>query len=373
MWQAAMAHARSLGHDVRVLASDYRDSEDRGEEDPDVYRSLRWYWDLNRYQFPRLNLAQRIALERHNAVELARHLKEFRPEVVSWWSMGCMSLSLIERVRRAGLRAAFIVHDDWLVYGPQYDQWLRMWRGKRLILAPLVERLLRVPTQVEFGRAGTYVFNSRYTLGRALQTGLEPIAASVVHPGIDERFLSQAPAHAWTWRLVYVGRIDRQKGIDTAVRALPHLPPSASLSVWGSGDALYVDEMKRLAQELGVGGRVHFAGQAGADALTQVYADADVLVFPVRWEEPFGLVPLEAMGIGTPVVTTSRGGTSEFVQDGDNALVFEPDDHVALAGLIVRLAEDGQLRDRLRAGGERTAARHTLARFAEQTVEKITA
>ena len=129
MWQAAMTHARSLGHQVRILVSDYRVAGVAGESDPDVHRTLRWYWDLERYEFPRLTPRQRLHLERHNAAELRRHLRAFEPDLVSWWSMGCMSLSLIEQVRRAGLPGHFVVHDDWLVYGPQHDQWLRMWRG----------------------------------------------------------------------------------------------------------------------------------------------------------------------------------------------------------------------------------------------------
>src|SRR3954466_15672167 len=94
-WQQAMRHARELGHEVRVLATDHREDGDRPEEDPDVHRTLRWYWDFRAYEFPRLNLVQRAQLERQNAAELLRHLDGFRPDVVAWWAMGCMSLSLI--------------------------------------------------------------------------------------------------------------------------------------------------------------------------------------------------------------------------------------------------------------------------------------
>jgi glycosyltransferase involved in cell wall biosynthesis len=313
---------------------------------------------------------ERLAIERHNAAELARHLEEFRPDVVAWWSMGCMSLSLIERVRGAGIPGVFVVHDDWLVYGPEYDQWLRMWRGRRRALAPLAERLLGTPTSVDLNRAGTFLFNSRYTLGRALKAGLSA-PASVVYPGIDERFLRALPLRPWRWRLAYVGRIDRHKGIDTAVRALGQLPPEAQLSVWGSGDQGYVAEMRRLAQELGVAQRVRFEGWVETDGLAQVYDDADVVVFPVRWEEPFGLVPLEAMGVGRPVVTTASGGTAEFVRRGENALVFETDDPAGLAAAIHRLASDEELRSRLLRAGRETAAQYTLTGFAERVVEEM--
>src|SRR5579859_1853819 len=170
MWQAAMARARELGHQVRVLTSDFRTPDVSTETDPDVHRTLRWYWDLDRYEFPQLSPIARVRLERHNARELGRHLAEFAPDVVSWWSMGAMSLSLIERVRRLGIPAALIVHDDWLVYGPGFDQWLRMWRGRRLVLAPLAERVLGLPTSVDLQRAGRFVFNSRYTRDAAARS-----------------------------------------------------------------------------------------------------------------------------------------------------------------------------------------------------------
>ena len=371
-WQQAMHHATGLGHEVRILTSDYRDDSSRAEVDPDVHRTLRWYWDLHRYEFPQLTPLQRLRLERHNAAELRRHVRAFRPDVVAWWSMGCMSLSLIEQIRRARIPAVFVVHDDWLLYGFEHDQWIRMWTGPRRSRAGRIAgRVCGVPTEVAIDRAGPLVFNSRYTLERAREAGLRTPQTTVVHPGIEPAFLDRLAPAPWRWRLAYVGRIERQKGIDTAVAALPRLPAEATLSVWGTGDGAYVAEMRELAERLGVGGRVRFEGFASGERRRRAYADADVVVFPVRWNEPFGLVPLEAMGLGRPVVTTSRGGTAEFVRDGVNALVFEADDAAGLAACVTRLARDEQLRAALGEHGAETAAAFPSAGFAERTVAEI--
>ncbi len=371
-WQQAMHHAEELGHRVRVLTTDHVEDPSRHEEDGDVHRTLRWYWDPARYEFPRLSPFERLALERHNTAQLDRHLDEFRPDVVAWWSMGCMSLSLIERVRRAGIPAVLVVHDDWLIYGWERDQWIRMWSAPRRALAGrLAERLSGIPASVEIGDAGRMVFNSRYTLERARGTGVRAARMTVVHPGIDERFLQPLPTQRWRWRMVYVGRIDRQKGIDTAVAALAHLPREATLAVWGSGDEQYLDELRSLAERLGVAGRLRLEGFADHDGVISAYAGADVVVFPVRWNEPFGLVPLEAMGLDRLVVSTARGGTAEFLEHGSNALVFEADDPAGLAAAVESLAEREELRDRLRAGGRRTAASYPAAGFAARTVEEI--
>jgi glycogen(starch) synthase len=371
-WQQAMRRAQELGHMVRILTSDYIEDRSRAEQDPDVHRTLRWYWDLERYEFPRLSFRQRFELERHNAAELRRHLEEFRPHVLAWWSMGCMSLGMIEQVRRRGVPAVFVVHDEWLSYGPEHDQWIRTWTGRRRgVLGRVVEPLCRLPTRVDLRQAGRWVFNSQYTLERARVAGLQAHDVTIVHPGIDERFLEPLENRPWQWRLLYVGRLDRQKGVDTAVAALAELPSAARLDIWGTGDARYISEMKALARRLDVGERVRFRGFADASRLPAVYADADVVVFPVRWNEPFGLVPLEAMGLGRPVVTTARGGTAEFVRDGVNALVFQADDPRALARCVRRLGEDSQLRERLLVAGRKTAARFPASRFAQATVEEI--
>ncbi len=372
MWQAAVHRARQLGHEVRVLTTDYRISPEISENDPDVHRTLRSYWDMHRYDFPELSVRQRVAHERHNTRELMRHLDELRPDTVSWWAMGCVSLSLIERVRRAGLPASFVVHDDWLVYGRRFDQWIRLWRGRRKLLAPAAERILGLPTGVELAEAGRFVFNSRYTREAARAAGVDPPVAVVVPPGIEPG-LSPLSPEPWRWRLLYIGRIDRQKGIDTAVRALAHLPAQATLAVWGTGQEEYVAEMRSLARALGVQDRVEFRGWAGPDERLAAYREADVVLFPVSWEEPFGLVPIEAMAVGRPVVSTARGGSAEFLRHEDNALVFEPGDAARVAELVRRLAEDEALRERLRAGGLQTAGHYTLERFADRTVQEMLA
>lgn len=373
VWQRAMQHARELGYEVRILVSDYVGGSGQQEIDPDVHRTLRLYWDLEKYEFPRLTGWQRLELERHNTAQLSRHLDEFQPDVVSFWSMGCMSLSLIEHVRRRRLPMAFIVHDDWLVYGRRHDQWVWAWdrRRWRRIARPLVALACGVPTQVNLEDAGSFIFNSRYTLERARKAGLSARRMAVVYPGIDERFYQHLPAHPWGWRLLYVGRLDRQKGVDTAVEALAHLPPTATLSIWGTGDERYIAEMAALARRIGAADRVRFEGFASPDHLLAAYEEADAVLFPARWQEPFGLVPLEAMGLGRPVVSTAQGGSAEYLQHEANSLIIGAGDAEALAGAVVRLAQDEPLRARLQEGGSRTAARYPAHKFAHDTVQKI--
>ena len=349
MWRSAVAHQRAGGHAVRVLTTDWRQpGADASEpEDDDVHRELRWYW--HDHVFPRMGPRARLALERHNATVLDFHLEQFRPDAVCWWAMGGMSLSLIERVRRAGLPAAAVVVDDWLVYGPKVDAWWRLLRRSARRLAD----------------ACTWIFCSEVVRARAKEVGLRPAAASVIHPGIDLELFSEPPGERppWRWQLVYCGRIDPRKGIDLAIGALSSLPPQARLRVGGGGDEQELLRLERLAEDRGLSDRVGFERHARA-ALPAIYAGADAVLFPVRWLEPFGLVPLEAMDCGAPVIATGRGGAGEYLRDAENCVIFDPDGgSLALAEAVRRVAGDAGLRSRLHDCGLATAARFPESAF----------
>jgi glycogen(starch) synthase len=372
VWQGTMRRARESGHQVRILASDHREREARGAEEPGVERTLEWYWSWPEHEYRQLDALQRWALERRNAARLRRSLSEFRPQVTTWWPMGGMSLSLIEQTRRARIPIVLVVHDDWLIYGPRVDAWIRLWARFRAI-APLAALLSGVPTRFRPERADHVLFNSQHMLRRARGHGLELGNAAVVPPGIEPRFREPAPAPPWRWRMLCVGRLERHKGFDTAIAALASLPPKAALTIVGSGDPAYTAELHAKAAQLGVSDRVVFTGRVDREGVVARFAAADVVVFPVRWEEPWGLVPLEAMGIGRPVVTTARGGSAEFLDDGENTLVIPPDDPSSLSAAVSRLGSDPALRERLRAGGIRTASAHTAEAFEAAVLAELEA
>jgi len=85
--------------------------------------------------------------------------------------------------------------------------------------------------------------------------------------------------------------------------------------------------------------------------LPEIYRAHDIYVFPSVWAEPFSISLLEAMAAGLGVVSTATGGSREILEDGVNALVFPPDDHVACAEQIRRYLLDPVLFDNLRMTG----------------------
>jgi glycosyltransferase involved in cell wall biosynthesis len=375
IWRGVMRHLREQGHEVRILATDFRReqvSPDAGE-DPDVHRELDWYW--RDHEWRRLGFRQRLELERRNAATFDRHVREFRPDAVTWWLLGGMSLSLVERARRAGIPATFFVLDYWLSYGREHDLWTRTWRRLKP-LAPLGERIAGVPTRIDYADAGRWVFCSETMRRHALANGLRRADTTVLTPGVERSLLQagqQQESREWRWRLLYAGRVVAQKGVGTAIEALAQLPPEAELKVVGDGDRAYRDELERLASALGVRERVHFHGLEPRERMSEVYRDADAVVFPVQWAEPWGLVPLEAMALGRPVVATGRGGSGDYLRDRENALLFEPGDASGLAQAVRTLAEDPVTRGELVARGRETAARHDEDSFNRLAAEQILA
>jgi glycosyltransferase involved in cell wall biosynthesis len=368
VWRAAMRELESRGHEVLILTGDL-DTGASEADDPNVRRELGLYW--RPHEVPPLGPLARLRHERRNARVLDRHLEAFWPDVVSWWSMAGMSLSLMERVRRAGIPAIAFVHDDWLGYAREMDLWLRAFEGRWRPLASIAELVTRVPTRVDLARVARCVFVSETTRRRAAEAGVTPASSGIAHSGIDPGFIDPAPAREWSWSLLYVGRLDQRKGVDTAVAALAHLPDAATLTIIGGWDEHEEERLRVLARGVGVEERVRFAGQRTRAAVRAAYADCDVVVFPVVWEEPWGLVPLEGMARGRPVVATGRGGSGEYLRDGENALLFEAGSEAALADAVRRLAGDPGLRRRLLAGGLETASRHTEDAFNAAVLQEL--
>jgi len=170
-----------------------------------------------------------------------------------------------------------------------------------------------------------------------------------------------------------VGRITPWKGQDVFLRAAARLAgdwPQARFVVVGDcissaaereKDEAFRAHLRDLAEDLGLGARVAFLGHR--EDIPAVMNALDVFVLPSR-QEPFGLVVLEAMAAGRPVVATRAGGVPEIVRHEREALLVEPDDHEGMASAIARLLEDRELAGRLgRAAAERARTEFPLWRF----------
>lgn len=361
---------RHSGDDVLVLTSQIRVE---GEPDPPsserdrVWRDLRIYWEDHKFLNPPGRV--RFSWERHNERCLQRALSAFRPDVVSVWGMGFMSMGLLSILDKRRAPTVLVICDEWPVYGPLVDSWSRAFAA-RPGLARIVGAISRLPTRLPaIDELGPPCFVSQSLL-REMQTRSRWTFedSTVVYSGIaSEEFSFDPRLEPWQWRLLYVGRVHPQKGIETVLRALPGLPSDAVLTLVGRGDLVHLSDLQQMARNLGVADRVRFTTCDRSD-LNRHYAGADVVVFPSK-EEFFGLVPLEAMACGTPVAATSVGGASEFLVDGENCLTFSAGDSGELVAVLKKMAEDGDLRQRIVSGGRATAAELSADRLAAVLAE----
>ena len=184
--------------------------------------------------------------------------------------------------------------------------------------------------------------------------GLAPI--SVIPNGIDASRWPFAPRrrHDGPPQLLYFGRLEYEKGVHDLIAALPRIRrghPGTTLTIAGEGTQQ--DWLTEVARKNKVLKAVRFAGHTNHAELLDLLHRADVAVLPSHYE-PFGIVALEAIAAGAPLVTTNVGGLGEAVIDGQTGLSCPPRDVAALATAVRAALDDpAAAQRRATAAGER--------------------
>lgn len=177
-------------------------------------------------------------------------------------------------------------------------------------------------------------------------------------------------------RLLFLGRLEHRKGIDTLLAALPMLAdlPGIVVDIAGAPQGDDPEPAFRARhRDAPWASRVRFAGPVTDAGKNALLAGCDIVVAPARYES-FGLVAVEAMMFGKPVVSTLAGGIPEVVEDGVTGLLVPPAEPEALAAALRRLIGDAPLRRRLGAAGrQRYLARFTDDAMAEAWVSAVCA
>jgi rhamnosyl/mannosyltransferase len=263
------------------------------------------------------------------------------------------------------------------------------------MMLPSVPRVITWHADIFRHRAALAVY--RPFLRRAAETAPAIIAATEAHVrnspilsslpdrsririipfGFDlDRFTRPAPGLAalrqrHPGRLVFsLGRHVYYKGFDVLLKALAAMPADIALILGGTGPL--TPELKALAGSLGISARVHFAGLIGEEALPAYFQLCDVFCLPaVSRAEAFGIVQVEAMASGRPVVSTRLGNGVDLVnRDGETGLTVEPGDPAALAAALAALLDDPQRALRLGSRGrQRALAEYGLGQMVERTFE----
>lgn len=329
-------------------------------------------------------------------VPLARIYAEWKPDVVhSHLIHTHLGYGALSAARRAGAAVVFTAHDvmtfcyqkltcfhggpeaggalrDYQAYWQKCIPCQRLrynpWRNRaiRRLLARDVQRFTVVSD--ELGRA---ISANGIRVDRTVHNAIQlrsALPGKAATAAFRARFgLGNAPL------LAIGGRLHEQKGVLEIFRMLALLGgefPGVRLLVMGHRK-VYDQEFAALAREMGVAERIVPTGWLDGDELSAAYAACDVLATPSICFDTFGLVNLEAMEHGKPVVATVFGGSPEVVVDGVTGFTANPFDTQAFAEAIARLLRDPALAARLGAAGrERALERFRIERLTREFLEE---
>ncbi len=222
-------------------------------------------------------------------------------------------------------------------------------------------------TGFKYYRAGSYIFRKLFKKYIKKLHGLIAVSETpkdtfmpyipgdytIIPNGIDlEKFHSDVlPIPEFRekrYKILYLGRLDRRKGLIELLNALPLIKKEIKevlLIVVGKGPLEY--ECKRIVREMNLSDAVIFRGYAKSAQIPSYYASCDVYCSPALGGESFGIVLLEGMAVGKPVVASKIPGYDRVIIDGYNGLFFDPHKPEDIAQKIISVLKDKDLRERL--------------------------
>ncbi len=296
-------------------------------------------------------------------------LRTYKPDLIHTNGLKMNLLGLWARPK--GVRVVWHLHD---------------YVGNRPITAALMRRFA--------SGCSTVLINSQSVLEDVRKTCPQVQNLSLFYGSVDvERFSPSGPkldldtlaglpsADANVVRVGLVGTLASWKGHKVFLKALSLLPRGAPVRGYVIGGPIYdtedsqhsLEELRSVAGELKLGDRVGFTGYI--DDAASAFRSLDVVVHASTSPEPFGLVLIEAMACGRPVIASKAGGPTEIIVEGENGFFHTPGDPVSLADRIEELVKNADLRRRLGQSGRKTVVgRFNVTRLGSELVsiyEKI--
>ncbi len=331
------------GHSVDVYTSELYREFPMERLDPGVAREERTAFGAV-HRLPVWSLPGELHYPFFRGLEAA--LERDRPDVMHAHTYGTNQVAVARRFG-ARHRTPFVLtahfHPIWSIYGGWLRHRIRGFYDRRLA-GPVLASAARVIVQTR----------EEERLLRGLGVALPPV--EIIPPGYAP--LPDPPASAGSFSdrtgiptpyVLFVGRLASNKGLTDllpAFAALARDDAAARLVLVGTDGGMRATLAVR-ARSLGIEPRVHFLGHVADETLlAAAYRDARVTVLPSEYEA-FGLVLLESLAEGTPVIASRVGGIPEFIEDGRSGLLFPPGDVPALTAALRRLWEDPELARRL--------------------------
>jgi len=349
----------TLGHHVLVLTTRY--GVPKREVSADIYRLLHCSWsgekDSNTSAFAR-KIFQYFK-SRSNGRIAEQVIRQFQPDLVFVWQLWDITLRPLLPVIKRRLPYVFQVGDYSLIelkeyYSAKHGYFKKLWRWIKTGIWDIAK--------LDFAHC---IFVSEAVEQKYKNAGLVSsngivIPCALGDPSHGKKRRNQGAGKAV--RVLYAGRVEREKGVHVAIQAVlslkkQRIAQTVRLDIVGEGNAAYGDELRQIVKKNALQSRVRFLGKMAREALLEKYGDYDLLVVPSLWEEPFGVVVLEAMRSHVPVIASNIGGIPGIIQDRFSGLLVPPDDHQAIADAIAELMKDQALYRKIQRNGADTLKR----------------
>ena len=357
---------KQRGHTVVILTSCFRASA--LEAGNDVYRHLKTAsGGPAGFASGAWTARTTLGLEWHNTLTVRRMLAGVEPDHVLVWNGGMLGRLWMSALD-SSTRTTYYLADTWLARS--------LGNGRHSSRPSLRTRASQaVLSRVGFHPAhcNRLVFCSEALVRDYQRLGIEVEQPTVIRHGVAlDRFPPQQPhllrrKCSDPYRILYSGRIVPEKGIVTLLKALARVRivdglRNTRLSLVGPPPGVrFAEELRGLTSNLALDGAVDFLQHHPRHELPKLYAAHDVLAFPAEWSEPFSVTLLEAMASGLPIVSTMRGGSSEILRHGANAVTFGAGDADELAqALIWTLTHPDLVADIARVARTEVAQRYQL-------------
>ncbi len=330
-------------HEVLVLTSDYGRTKDTPHE-PYVRPDLQALTADERGALGAPAAAVR-------AVRTARTALAFKPDLVYAWNGSVIPHAALRVLADSGTPMAFRICEHWfasLFVGDQYLRellpaergmgrrgWAALCRGLNALPGMRLDPSRPFPAAISWI---TERMRDGIEMPPAVRPVLERVSYAVPRSGDLYAALERTPAP--TPEIAFVGRVTPYKGVDVAVEALALLRDAhritARLVVLGPQDAEHFADVGALARARGVADQIDWRGAQETEGVAAALARAHAVIVPSVWDEPLGLVPIEAAFARVPVVASEVGGLGEAMRAEEHALLFAPGDAAAAAAALAR-------------------------------------
>lgn len=291
--------------------------------------------------------------EYRNQILFQQACKTFKPDIVYFWNQAHISNSFYEICQVLKIKFGVFVFDHSLMKEDATPWGIICKYAYRSKLKQILQYLLRKLLQslgccIAINKAipDFIHYPTHYLQGFYAAQGIKSHAWLKVNWGVDiHKFKLKSSAQS-DWKLLYVGQVSRHKGVHIALQVLAILRnqygyTNTTLTIIGQCLALdYEKQLQALIDTHDLSSSVQFQGFVEREALPEIYADHTILIFPSLWEEPMGIVILEAMAIGLVVVASRTGGVPELIEEGLNGLLFEPGHSEMCANQIKQLIDN---------------------------------